>query len=128
MSHSASAQTISRAEIGRVRILNMCDKCYTMTHTGHSELAVRSQMRRGRLHTRAHTILSYMQRPRWCVVGSSFIPVASLASRLSIARRRHVQRASSWCGRVATACRDGPFRVGPDYIALDKYPLALELY
>ena len=33
MSHSASAQTISRAEIGRVRILNICDKYYTMTHT-----------------------------------------------------------------------------------------------
>jgi len=33
--------------------------------------------------------------PRWRVVGSSFIPVASLASRLSIARRRQVQRASS---------------------------------
>ena len=30
---SASAQTISRAEIGRVRILNICDKYYTMTHT-----------------------------------------------------------------------------------------------
>ena len=46
-------------------------------------------------HTCAHTIPIIHERPRWCVVGSSFISFASLASRLSIAHRRHVQRASS---------------------------------
>ena len=42
-SHSASAQTISRAEIGRVRILNICDKYYTMTHTVKILFSVRAR-------------------------------------------------------------------------------------